>query len=110
MSRTDILKNIKKAESDAKIRIEQAKTDKKERIANARKDSIQKIQDAEVQTRSDYNLSVAKEKEELAIKREKLLENGKNEACKIDENIDDKVQKVKKYINDEFVRILDVSS
>lgn len=109
MSRTDILKGIKKAESDAKIKIEQAKADKKERIANARKDSIQKIQDAEAQTRSNYNLSIIKEKEALAIKREKLLENGKNEAHKIDENIDDKVQKVKKYINNELMRILDVS-
>ena len=110
MSRTDILEDIKKAEADAKVLVEKAEADKKAAIADARRASVQKIQDAEAQARSNYESSIAKEKEALASKREALLANGKSEADKIDEGIDAKLQKVKDYLNDEFVRTLDVSS
>lgn len=110
MSRTDILEDIKKAEAEAKVKVENAETDKKKAIADARRASVQKIQDAEAQARSNYDLSMAKEKEKLAAKRESLLADGRGEADKIDEGIDAKLKKVKDFLNKEFVRTLDVSS
>ena len=110
MSRTDILEDIKKAEADAKVKVEKAEADKKAAIADARRASVEKIQKAEAQARSNYESSIAKEKEALASKRESLLAGGKSEADKIDEGIDAKLQKVKDYLNEEFVRTLDVSS
>ena len=84
--------------------------DKKAAIANARRASVEKIQNAEAQARSKYESSIAKEKEALAAKRDALLADGKSEADKIDEGIEKKLQKVKDYLNEEFVRTLDVSS
>ena len=110
MSRTDILDYIKKAEADAKVLVENAEADKKIVIAEARRVSVQKIQDAEAQARSNYESSIAKEKEALAAKREELLANGRSEADKIDEGIDAKLQKVVDYLKEEFERTLDVSS
>ena len=110
MGRTDILEEIKKAEANAKIKVEQAEIDKKNAIAEARRASVQKIQDAEAKARSNYEASIAKERDVLASKRESLLAGGKSEAAKIDEGIEAKLQKVTKYLNDEFVRTLNVSS
>ena len=65
---------------------------------------------SEAQARSNYESSIAKEKKALASKREELLADGKSEADKIDEDIDSKLQKVKDYLNKEFVRTLDATS
>ncbi len=110
MSRTDILSEIKKAEADANAKVAQAEADKKSAIAESRRDSVKKIQDAEAQMRSSYESAIAKEKEELMVKRESLLATGRQEADAIQSNSAAKMQEVKDFLNKEFERTLNVTS
>lgn len=110
MSRTDILEEIKKTETDAKSKVEQAETDKKAAIANARRSSVQKIQDAEAQIRSNYESSIAKEQKKLDVDRDKILAVGTETASQIDKNVESKMKTVKDFLNKEFVRALNVNA
>ena len=110
MSRTDILTEIKKAETDADGIVAKADADKKSAIAEARRDSVKKIQDAEAQMRSSYESAVAKEMEVLAAKRDGMLSEGKQEAAKIETTAKAKKQEVKDFLNKEFERTLNVTS
>ena len=110
MSRTDILTEIKKAETDADAIVAKADADKKSAIAEARRDSVKKIQDAEAQMRSSYESAVAKEKEVLNAKRDGMLSEGKQEAAKIETAAEAKKQEVKDFLNKEFERTINVTS
>ena len=110
MSRTDILSGIKKAEADADAKVQQAEADKKSAIAEARRDSVKKIQDAEAQMRSSYESAIAKEKDDLKVKRESMLAEGKKEADSIERSSEAKMQEVKDFLNKEFERTLNVTS
>ena len=110
MSRTDILTEIKKAETDADAIVAKADADKKSALAEARRDSVKKIQDAEAQMRSSYESAIAKEREVLDAKRDGMLSEGKQEAAKIEANAEAKKQEVKDFLNKEFERTLNVTS
>jgi len=109
LSRTDILEEIKKAEGSAAAKVEKAEADKKIAIADARRNSVKKIQDAEAQMRSNYESSLAKEKEILAVKRDALFAEGRKEADEIDRIALSKMPTVKDFLNEEFVRTLNVN-
>ncbi len=110
MSRTDILENIKSAERDAAATIEKAEADKKSRIADARRMSVQKIQDAEAQARSNFESAMAQAKDNLSSERDALLSAGRKEAADLESKSASKMNEVKKFLNDEFVRSIDVTS
>lgn len=110
MSRTDILTEIKKAETDANATVVKAEADKKSAIAEARRDSVKKIQDAEAQMRSSYESAVAKEKETLDAKRNEMLAEGKQTADSIESRSEARMQEVKDFLNKEFERTLNVTS
>ena len=110
MSRTDILEDIKKAETEAAATIDKAEADKKSKISEARRMSVQKIQDAEAQARSNFDSSMAKAKDDLSSERDTLLSAGKKEAAELDESSAAKLNEVKKFLNDEFERTIDVTS
>lgn len=110
MSRTDILSEIKKAETEADAKVAQAEADKKAAIAEARRDSVKKIQDAEAQMRSSYESAVTKETEELAAKRESMLAEGRQAAAGIESGSEARMQEVRDFLNKEFERTLNVTS
>lgn len=110
MSRTDILSEIKKAETEADAKVAQAEADKKSAIAESRRDSVKKIQDAEAQMRSSYESAVAKENADLQVKRESILATGKKEAASIEISSEAKMQEVRDFLNKEFERTLNVTS
>ena len=110
MSRTDILTEIKKAETDADAMVAKAEAEKKSAIAEARRDSVKKIQDAEAQMRSSYESAVAKEMETLAAKRSEMLNQGNSAAKDIESKSEARMQEVRDYLNKEFERTLNVTS
>ena len=110
MSRTDILTEIKKAEADAEAMVKQAEADKKAAIADARRESVKKIQDAEAQMRSSNESAIAQVKSELDMKREAVLNEGRQTANGISSRADAKVKEVKDFLNKEFERTLNVTS
>ena len=110
MSRTDILVEIKEAEANAKVIVEKAEADKKTAIANARRDSVDSIQASEASVKASSEAQIAKEKSALGVKREELLEEGRNEADKLGVTAGKKMPKVKEFLNKEFERALDATS
>lgn len=110
MSRTDILEDIKTAEKNAAATIEKAEADKKAKIADARRMSVQKIQDAEAQARSNFETSMAQAKDDLSSERDALLSAGRKEAADLEGKSAAKMKEVKKFLSDEFVRSIDVTS
>ena len=110
MSRNDILKEIKNAEAAAKVKIEQAEENKKVALAKARRTAVENIQKAEVEARSRYETAMAREQEQLNAEKENYLAKGRNEAAELEESCSDKIQKAKDYLNEEFVRTINVSS
>ncbi len=110
MSRTDILEEIKTAEKTAAATVEKAEADKKSKIADARRMSVQKIQDAEAQARSNFESQMAKTKDDLASERDTLLNAGKKEAADLETKAAAKIEEVKKFLNEEFERSINVTS
>ncbi len=110
MSRTDILSEIKQAESKADALLKEAEAKKKSAIADARRDSVKKIQDAEAQCRSSFESAISAAKVKLEAERSGLLKNGNDEAALIEQKSAVKIQEVKDFLNKEFERTLNVAS
>ena len=87
MSRTDILSEIKEAETKADASVAQAEADKKSAIAQARRDSVSKIQS---------------EAEKLAA--------GEEEAEAIEAAAREKIKEVNDFLTNEFERAINASS
>ena len=110
MSRTDILSEIKKAEAEADAKVEKAEADKKTAIADARRDSVKRIQDAEAETRSNYESSIAAEQKTLDEKREEFLAEGEEEARSIEKSSAKKMKEVNDFLIEKFERTIDATS
>jgi V/A-type H+-transporting ATPase subunit G/H len=110
LSRTDILSEIKKAETEADAKVEKAEADKKEAVAEARRDSVKRIQDAEAAMRSNYESTIAAEQKTLDVKRSELLAKGEKEAKTIEKSSAKKLKEVNDFLIEEFERTINVTS
>ncbi|MDR0888061.1 MAG: hypothetical protein LBM39_02615 [Candidatus Methanoplasma sp.] len=110
MSRTDILSEIKKAETEADAKVAQAEADKKTAIAEARRDSVKKIQEAEANARSNYESVVAKEQAAVDLEKDKKLAEGEQESQALEASSAKKIKKVNDLLIKEFERTINVSS
>jgi V/A-type H+-transporting ATPase subunit G/H len=110
VSRTDILSEIKRAETEADAKIAKAEADKKTAVAEARRDSVKKIQEAEADMRSNYESTVASEQRALDEKRKILLAAGEEEAKAIEKSSAKKIKEVNSFLIEEFERAINVSS
>jgi V/A-type H+-transporting ATPase subunit G/H len=110
LSRTDILSEIKKAETEAEAKVDVAEANKKIAIAEARRDSVKRIQDAEAEMRSNYESTIAAEQKALDEKREELLAVGENEAKSIEKTSAKKMKEVNEFLIEEFERTTNVTS
>ena len=102
MSRTDILSEIKEAESRADETVAQAESDKKAAVAQARRDSVKRIQEESAAERSAYESAMAAEQAKLA--------EGEKEASQIENAAKDKIKEVNDFLTKEFERAIDASS
>ncbi len=110
MSRTDILSEIKKAETEADAKVVKAEADKKTAIAEARRDSVKRIQDAEAEMRSSYESAMTKEAEALNIERDLKLAVGKKEADTIEAASERKIKEVNDFLAKKFEETINVAS
>jgi len=110
LSRTDILSEIKKAETEADAKVEKAEADRKIAVAEARRDSVKRIQDAEAEMRSNHESTIDAEQRVLDEKRSELLAVGEKDAKAIEKSSAKKVKKVNDFLIEEFERTINVTS
>ncbi len=110
MSRTEILEEIKGAETGAKAKVEKARADQKVAIANARKDAVARIQKAEAEAQARFESTISAKREELTKSGDKTIAAGKEEAQKVRAAAEKNIPKVKKFLNESIERMLDVAS
>ena len=107
MSRTDILSEIKEAESRADETVAQAESDKKAAVAQARRDSVKRIQEESAAERSAYESAMAAEQAILDEEKAAKLAEG---ASQIENAAKDKIKEVNDFLTKEFERAIDASS
>ncbi|MDR1405060.1 MAG: hypothetical protein LBJ20_05795 [Candidatus Methanoplasma sp.] len=110
MSRTDILSEIKRAETEADAKVKKAEADKKAAVAEARRESVKKIREAEADMRDSYESSVAAEQKALDEKRNELLAAGRKDAESIGKSSAGKTEEVNNFLVEEFERAIDAAS
>ncbi len=110
LSRTEILTQIKAAEKAADDKVEAAQIKSREDISNARREAVNRIQEEEANKRASVDAAIAAKKKELAVKRESFLEKGRDEAGRLEESSSEKKKEVRKFLNEEFERPIDVTS
>ena len=110
MSRTDILSEIKEAESRADETVAQAESDKKAAVAQARRDSVKRIQEESAAERSAYESAMAAEQVILDEEKAAKLAEGEKEASQIENAAKDKIKEVNDFLTKEFERAIDASS
>ncbi len=110
MSRTDILSEIKEAESKADETVAQAESDKKTAVAQARRDSVKRIQDESAAERAVLESTLAAEQAVLDAEKETKLAEGKAVAAQIENAAKDKIKEVNDFLTNEFERAINASS
>ncbi|MDR0523953.1 MAG: hypothetical protein LBG62_05990 [Candidatus Methanoplasma sp.] len=110
MSRTDILIEIKKAESEADEKVAKAEADKKAAVADARRESVKRIQEAESDLRANHESVIAREMAAAdAGKRDKLAA-GEKEANALEASSKKNIGKVNDFLAKEFERTINAAS
>jgi V/A-type H+-transporting ATPase subunit G/H len=110
LSRTDILSEIKGAETKADAKVAEAEESKRDAVADARRDSIKRIEDAAEDIRSNHESIMAKTNAELDIERESKLAAGEKEAADVEARSEGKSKEVIDLLIGKFEEIIDGAS
>ena len=110
MSRTDILSEIKEAETKADASVAQAEADKKSAIAQARRDSVSKIQNEADKMRAEFESVMTAEQAALDKEKAEKLAAGEEEAEAIEAAAREKIKEVNDFLTNEFERAINASS
>ncbi len=110
MSRTDILSEIKEAETKADAKVAQAEASRKDAIAEARRDSVKRIQNAEAEMRSSYESAMNDVKENLKAERASKLAIGEKEASSVESSSKKNIKEVNDFLKAKFEENINVTS
>ena len=110
LSRTDILSEIKEAESKADASVAKAEADKKAAVAQARRDSVSKIQNEADKMRAEFESVMTAEQAALDKEKAEKLAAGEEEAAAIEAAAREKIKEVNDFLTNEFERAINASS
>ncbi len=110
MSRTDILSEIKEAESKADAMVAEAEAQKKSAIAQARRDSVKRIQEENAAVRAASDSAIATEQAVLAKEKAAKLAEGEAAAKTIEDAASGKIKDVNDFLVKEFERAINATS
>ena len=110
MIRTDILSEIKEAESKADASVAKAEADKKAAIAQARRDAVSRIQNEAAKLRADFESVMTAEQAALDEEKAEKLAAGEKEAAAIEAAAKGKIKEVNDFLTNEFERAINASS
>jgi V/A-type H+-transporting ATPase subunit G/H len=110
VNRSDILLQVKDAESKAQQIVKEAEDKQRATITSARREAATRVNEAEVKLRAEYDARFAKERESIASEKQAYLQKGKEEAAAVKTKAEVKVPTVITHLMKSFERTLDVAA
>ena len=110
MNRSDILLQVKDAESKAQQIVKEAEEKQRATITSARREAATRVNEADEKLRAEYEARFAKERESIASEKQTYLNKGKEEAVAIKSKADAKIPNVITHLMQSFERTLDVAA
>jgi len=110
VNRSDILLQVKDAESKAQQIVKEAEEKQRATITSARREAATRVNEADEKLRADYDARFAKERESIASEKQTYLSKGNEEAATIKAAAKTKVPNVITHLMQSFERTLDVAA
>jgi vacuolar-type H+-ATPase subunit H len=110
VNRSDILLQVKDAESKAQQIVKEAEDRQRSTITSARREAATRVNEADEKLRAEYDSRFAKERESIASEKQAYLSKGKDEAEAIKARSESKVPSVITHLMQSFERTLDVAA
>ncbi len=106
MSESEILEQIKQAESDARAMVEQAYSDKRKAIMDARTEAREIIDNAEERARDHADHLLDTERKKISEERQGIIEQGEADAASLKETASMKIGAAVDFLLEEFVKVV----
>ena len=110
MNRSDILLQVKDAESRAQQIVKGAEERQRAVITAARKEAAARMNESDQGLRAEFDARFAKERKSIAAEKQIYLDRGKEEAVAVKSKTEAKVPGVIIHIMQSFERTLDVAA
>jgi vacuolar-type H+-ATPase subunit H len=110
VNRSDILLQVKDAESKAQQIVKEAEEKQRATISSARKEAATRVNEADEKLRTEFDARFAKERESIAAEKQTFLKKGTEDATSVKTKADDRVPKVITHLMQSFERTLDVAA
>ncbi len=110
MNRSDILLQVKDAESKAQQIVKEAEEKQRATVTSARREAATRVNEADEKLRAEYDARFAKERESIASEKQAYLNKGKEEAAAVKTKADAKIPNVITHLMKSFEGTLDVAA
>lgn len=110
MNRSDILLQVKDAESKAQQIVKEAEEKQRATVTSARREAATRVNEADEKLRAEYDAMFAKERESIASEKQAYLNKGKEEAAAVKTKADAKIPNVITHLMKSFEGTLDVAA
>lgn len=110
MNRSDILLQVKDAESKAQQIVKEAEDKQRSTVTSARREAATRVNEADEKLRAEYDSRFAKERESIASEKQAYLNKGKEEAAAVKAKAEAKIPNVITHLMQSFERTLDVAA
>jgi vacuolar-type H+-ATPase subunit H len=110
VNRSDILLQVKDAESKAQQIVKEAEEKQRTIITSARKEAATRVNEADEKLRTESDARFAKERESIATEKQAYLKKGNGEAANVKAMAEGRVPKVITHLMQSFERTLDVAA
>jgi V/A-type H+-transporting ATPase subunit G/H len=110
VNRSDILLQVKDAESKAQQIVKEAEDRQRAIISSARKEAATRVNEADEKLRTESDARFAKERESIAAEKQTYLNKGKEEAASVKAMAEERVPKAITHLMQSFERTLDVAA
>ena len=106
MSESEILEEIKQAESDATAMVEQAHVDRKKAVVAAKDEARKIVHDAEERANDHAAHLLGTEREKISEERRKIVEQGSGDASSLKEIASEKIGDAVDFLLAEFEKVV----
>ncbi len=110
MNRSDILLQVKDAETKAQQIVKEAEEKQRATVTSARREAATRVNEADEKLRAEYDARFAKERESIASEKQAYLNKGKEEAAAVKTKADAKIPNIITHLMKSFEGTLDVAA
>jgi len=110
VNRSDILLQVKDAESKAQQIVNEAEEKQRAIISSAKREASTRVNEADEKLRTEFDARFAKERESIANEKQTYLDKGKEDAASIKVKANERAPKVITHLMQSFERTLNVAA